>query len=156
MLIDESDVLDMLGKIDKLPLKFLVGAHSAIVTQPSCRHIEEAINSGKPVILRDATDTFHIQINDYVELAAFARAVETTVDNIKRTSLFNAEKNAHEIVVEAPKSILHVTAGISGEWEPTQAEFDELTKMFSECEADPNGGVVVTRQGVSAVRHFSE
>ena len=46
-------------------------------------------------------------------------------------------------------AILHVTAGIDGEWEPAESELDALSNLFIQADEDPVGAVVVTRTGVS-------
>lgn len=55
-------------------------------------------------------------------------------------------------LVEASKrmrSILHVAAGIDGEWEPTSEEMNAITQMFQTADMDPLGAIVTTRNGVS-------
>jgi hypothetical protein len=48
------------------------------------------------------------------------------------------------------RSILHVTAGIEGSWDPTPAEMDSISDSFQYADEDPVGAVVVTRSGVGA------
>jgi hypothetical protein len=55
-------------------------------------------------------------------------------------------------LVEAHKrqrSMLHVTAG-DDNWEPTPEELDALVAMFQQVEVDPLGGIITTRNGVTA------
>jgi len=48
------------------------------------------------------------------------------------------------------RSILHITAGIQDYWEPTPEELQALAEMFIQADADPQGGIVVTRYGVES------
>lgn len=55
-------------------------------------------------------------------------------------------------LVEASKRLratTHIQAGEPGEWEPTDAELQEILNRFQESEVDPLGAWVITRQGVS-------
>ncbi len=47
------------------------------------------------------------------------------------------------------RSILHVTAG-NEEWEPTDEQLEAITQLFISADQDPQGAVVVTRQGISS------
>ena len=47
--------------------------------------------------------------------------------------------------------ILLVQAGIPGEWEPTQDEFDQITNTFANALSDPNNATIITfKRGVTA------
>lgn len=46
--------------------------------------------------------------------------------------------------------ILHVKAGIRNVWDPTDEEMDTLAALFLQALEDPKGGIVVTREGVTA------
>lgn len=49
------------------------------------------------------------------------------------------------------RAILHITAGVQGEWEPTEAELGELVKLFnSALDTGEDVAVVATRLGVNA------
>ncbi len=47
------------------------------------------------------------------------------------------------------RSILHVVAG-SEEWEPSDEQLQALTQLFVGADQDPQGAVVVTRQGIES------
>lgn len=46
------------------------------------------------------------------------------------------------------RAIMHITAGIDGQWEPTQEELDQLVNMFLVADQDPLGATISTRTGV--------
>lgn len=64
-----------------------------------------------------------------------------------------------ETITEARKrtrSILHVTVGIPGVWEPTSEELDAVAKLFQDALTDPVGAVIATRTGVYPVVHTAD
>lgn len=48
------------------------------------------------------------------------------------------------------RSILHVTVGIPGQWEPTDEELEAVTAIFKDALDDPKGAVVATRTGIES------
>ncbi len=46
--------------------------------------------------------------------------------------------------------VIHVTAGIENEWDPSEDEMSSIADLFMRSEEDPVGGVVLTRRGVEA------
>ena len=46
------------------------------------------------------------------------------------------------------REIILITAGIAGEWEPTDDELAALTELFTKAVEDPQGAVISVRQGV--------
>ena len=46
------------------------------------------------------------------------------------------------------RSIMLVTAGIDGNWEPNDSELSSLTSLFMQADEDPTGAVIAVRQGV--------
>lgn len=48
------------------------------------------------------------------------------------------------------RGILHLTLDGGGEWEPTLADFDMMTQLFQNADADPLGAIITTRSGISA------
>lgn len=48
------------------------------------------------------------------------------------------------------KGILHITLDGAGEWEPTMADFQMITDLFQNADADPIGSIIATRAGVSS------
>lgn len=48
------------------------------------------------------------------------------------------------------KGILHITLDGAGEWEPTMADFQMITDLFQNADADPIGSIIATRSGVSS------
>lgn len=46
------------------------------------------------------------------------------------------------------RQIILLTAGIEGEWEPTEDDLAQLTDLFVKAANDPAGGVVAVRNGV--------
>lgn len=48
------------------------------------------------------------------------------------------------------RSILHLTVGIDGTWEPDQSQLDAVSTMFQASEEDPVGAIVATQTGVEA------
>lgn len=48
------------------------------------------------------------------------------------------------------RAILHIKAGKDGVWDPTQEEMESISGMFIAADEDPQGAVVVTRDGVEA------
>lgn len=48
------------------------------------------------------------------------------------------------------RAILHITAGKDGVWDPTAEEMESISGMFIAADEDPQGAVVVTRDGVEA------
>jgi hypothetical protein len=53
------------------------------------------------------------------------------------------------------RSILHASAGIDNQWEPTPEEMDEIQRIFVQTEEDPTGAIVVTRNGISVSEYRS-
>jgi hypothetical protein len=61
---------------------------------------------------------------------------------------------------KATKSVLHITAGIEGTWEPTadikdangnvteKGELTCITEMFAAAEEDPEGAIITTRNAI--------
>lgn len=48
------------------------------------------------------------------------------------------------------RAILHIKAGKEGSWDPTAEEMESISGMFIAADEDPQGAVVVTRDGVEA------
>lgn len=48
------------------------------------------------------------------------------------------------------RSILHLSVGIEGTWEPENYEIDSLATQFQASEEDPVGAIIATRTGVEA------
>ena len=48
------------------------------------------------------------------------------------------------------RSILHLTVGIEGTWEPQPEELDAVTSLFQASEEDPVGAIIATRSGIEA------
>lgn len=48
------------------------------------------------------------------------------------------------------RGILHLTLDGGGEWEPTVADFEMMTQLFQNADADPLGAIIATRSGISA------
>jgi hypothetical protein len=48
------------------------------------------------------------------------------------------------------RSILHLTVGIDGQWEPEPEMLDSITSQFQASEEDPVGAIIATRRGVEA------
>lgn len=49
------------------------------------------------------------------------------------------------------RAILHITAGVQGEWEPTETELENLVKIFNGAlDSGDDIAVVATRLGVNA------
>jgi hypothetical protein len=46
-------------------------------------------------------------------------------------------------------TLLHVTAGIEGKWDPTKEEIEEIRDLFVQATYEKGGSVVVTRHGVN-------
>lgn len=46
------------------------------------------------------------------------------------------------------RAITHVQAGIDDKWEPEDYELDEIAMLFMQADEDPNGAIVVTRNGI--------
>lgn len=55
-----------------------------------------------------------------------------------------------ELEKEKARSILHVTVGIPGQWEPTAEELEDIKNLFESTLDDPKGTVVATRTGIDA------
>lgn len=53
------------------------------------------------------------------------------------------------------RSILHASAGIDNQWEPTPEEMDEIQRIFVQTEEDPTGAIVVTRNGIQVSEYRS-
>ena len=48
------------------------------------------------------------------------------------------------------RSILHITVGREGQWEPEAEDLDSVTTLFQATEEDPVGAIIATRDGISA------
>lgn len=48
------------------------------------------------------------------------------------------------------RSILHLTVGRDGQWEPEAEDLDSVTTMFQATEEDPVGAIIATRDGIQA------
>lgn len=48
------------------------------------------------------------------------------------------------------RSILHLTVGVDGSWEPQPEELDAVTSLFQASEEDPVGAIIATRSGIEA------
>lgn len=48
------------------------------------------------------------------------------------------------------RSILHITVGREGQWEPEAEDLDSVTSLFQASEEDPVGAIIATRDGISA------
>lgn len=48
------------------------------------------------------------------------------------------------------RSILHLTVGIDGTWEPENYEIDAVSTAFQATEEDPVGAIIATRSGIEA------
>jgi hypothetical protein len=74
--------------------------------------------------------------------------MEQELKSINPKTLANARKNT--------RSILHITVGIPGEWEPTREELAEVERMFTTALEDPVGAVVATRTGIYPAFHTTD
>lgn len=83
-------------------------------------------------------------INDHIGTSLYTRIV----------NLWAIEKaliNANVIAVRRrAASIMHVKAGIEGQWEPTPEECSAVADLFMQADEDPVGAIVVTRNGIEA------
>lgn len=71
---------------------------------------------------------------------------------MSQNSIDNNTSNPIEAARKRTRGILHITAGIPGEWEPTDAELSTLHNIFTEALRDPDSEgipVVATRSGVN-------
>lgn len=48
------------------------------------------------------------------------------------------------------RSILHLSVGIEGQWEPQPEEIDFVSSLFQASEEDPVGAIIATRHGIEA------
>lgn len=48
------------------------------------------------------------------------------------------------------RSILHLTVGVEGQWEPQPEDLDAVTSLFQATEDDPVGAIIATRNGINA------
>ena len=46
------------------------------------------------------------------------------------------------------RSILHITVGVDGQWEPTPEQLDDVITQFETSEEDPVGAIIATRSGI--------
>ena len=46
------------------------------------------------------------------------------------------------------RAITHITAGIEEKWEPEDYELDDIASLFMQADEDPEGAIVVTRNGI--------
>lgn len=46
------------------------------------------------------------------------------------------------------RAITHITAGIDEKWEPEDYELDDIAMLFMQADEDPDGAIVVTRNGI--------
>lgn len=53
------------------------------------------------------------------------------------------------------KQVMHITAGLSGTWNPTDPDLKELEKQFQE-KVGPDVTVIVTRDGVNVNQIYIE
>lgn len=68
-------------------------------------------------------------------------------------AIYLIEKNLFRgTLVESAKrqrGILHITIGDGDQWEPTQADMESITDLFTSADADPLGAMITTRLGIS-------
>jgi hypothetical protein len=67
--------------------------------------------------------------------------------------IYLIEKNLYRgTLVESARrqrGIMHITVGDGDQWEPTPADFEYVSELFTNADADPLGAIVTTRLGIS-------
>lgn len=119
---------------------------------PRIKAIREYL--GPTVMQQIAKDALELDPKSTVYMPRKAFTNSTGVSYYRRIlPIYLLEKNLFRgTLVESARrqrGILHITLDGNGEWEPTVADFNMITELFQNADADPLGAVIATRSGIS-------
>lgn len=147
-----DDINKWYEKCEKLPVLFLMEIRQ-VLKLPTRHAVLKTIDSYGEVTFRTENSKSVLTMTSYKDLGAFEYVVELILmqmGEVKELAINDRDMPTVFVLGNVQsKRILHVTAGISGEWEPSQSEIDELTNMFQKADDSIEDSVVVTRNGVN-------
>ena len=150
--ISRDEVDTWSEKIGKFPILFLLEIQQTLRSPIRQAAINSIYHYGEVTFMTENSKS-SLNLTSFRDLGLFEYVLERTCLELGEIKSVKPNDNDNPTVFVLgdvqSKRLLHVTAGISGEWEPTPSEIAELTLMFQNADDSLNDNVVVTRHGVN-------
>jgi hypothetical protein len=148
-------------KVQKIPFY----SQDPILTVKFSKELQKILTSTSDRI-QDLKATFGNEIFDKINSGELELDPLSTIHVPRKTSpnstgvswfhrvlpIYLFEKNLYRgTLVESARrqrGIMHITVGDGDEWQPTPADFEYISELFTNADADPLGAIVTTRPGI--------